>query len=73
MLTFEAGDYPIGYEMELPLTFPIVSGPQNFFVKIALNPITEGVTAGGMIHILDKDQQVFPEANITIVDKGEQY
>ena len=72
MLTFEAGDYPLGYEMELPLTFPIVSGPQNFFVTVALNPITEGVTAGGMIHILDKHQQVFPEANITIVDKGEQ-
>ena len=71
VLTFEAGDYPIGFEKELPLTFPIVSGPQNYFTKVALDPITEGVTAGGMIHILNKHQQVFPEANITVIEDGE--
>ena len=71
MLTFEVGDYPIGFEKELPLTFPNVSGSQNYFTKVALDPVTEGVTAGGMIHILDKHQQVFPEANITVIVDGE--
>ena len=71
VLTFEAGDYPIGFEKELSLAFPIVSGSQNYFTRVALDPITEGVTAGGMIHILDKHQQLFPEANITVINDGE--
>ena len=71
VLNFEADDYLIDFEKELPLTVPIVSGQQNYFTKVVLDPITEGVTAGGMIHILDKPQQVFPAANITITDSGE--
>ena len=67
MLTFPAADYPIGYTMTPPLAFPRVSGPQNYFFMIALDPITNGVTAGGVIG----EQQVFPIANITIVDDGE--
>jgi hypothetical protein len=63
-LTFPAGDYPIGFTMSLPLTFPRVSGPQNYFFMIALVPATDGVTAGGVIG----EQPVFPIANITIVD-----
>ena len=67
MLTFPAGDYPIGFTLSLPLTFPRVSGPQNYFFMIALVPTTDGVTAGGVIG----EQRVFPIANITIVDDGE--
>ena len=70
VLNFEADDYLIDFEKELPLTVPIVSGQQNYFTKVVLDPITEGVIAGGMIHILDKSQQVFRAANITITDSG---
>ena len=71
ILTYDAGNYSIGFEKQLPLTFPIVSGPQNYFTKVALDPITESVTAGGLVHILDEHQQLFPAANITIIDIGE--
>ena len=70
VLMFEAQDYPIGYEMELTLKFPIASGPQNYFTKVSLHPTTEGVVAGGMIHKLEQYQQVFQAANITIVDNA---
>ena len=71
LLTFEAGNYPIGFEKELPLTFPIVSAPQGYTFKVVLDPVTKGVTAGGMINILDKHQQVFQDVTITIIDNGE--
>ena len=70
ILTYDAGNYSIGFEKQHALTFPIVSGPQNYFTKVALDPITKSVTAGGLIHILDKHQQLFPAANITIIDIG---
>ena len=69
MLTFEAGVYPRGFVRSLPLTFPRVPGPQNYFFRIALNPITDGVTAGGLING-ENPQVVCPEANITIIDDG---
>lgn len=68
-LPFPAGDYSDAFEVELPLTFPRVPGPQNYFFQIALteNSPPNAVNIGGFIG----SQQVFPVANITIVDDGE--
>ena len=70
MLRCEAARYPRGFVRSLPLTFPRVSGPQNYFFSVALNSTTDGVTAGGLIGV-DNPQEVFSEANITIMDDSE--
>ena len=69
-LKFEAGDYSLGLEMPLLLNFPRSNGTQNYSFEIALVPTTDSVTAGGTVGT-DNQQQVFPVANITIVDDGE--
>ena len=71
-MTFEAANYSLGQEMPLPLTFLRISGTQNYTFEIALVPITDSVTAGGTIGT-EHQQQVFPVANITIVDDGERW
>ena len=72
VLTFEAGVYPRGFTMPLSLTFPRGPGPQNYFFQIALVSMTDGVTVGGLIGGEDP-QEVFPVANITIVDDGKTF
>ena len=69
---FAAGNFPAGFAIELPLTFPRnPDGPQNYFFMIGLAAVTDGVEVGGVID--DPDDlldplTVFAIANISIVD-----